>query len=100
MRIKLSAEAAEEMLESAAWYDERENGLGVEFLAACGEAFEKIALDPQRHLHIGKGFHRYLMPRFPFGVFYEIQGDLLIVAAVFHGARDPKRWRERLKLDH
>ena len=99
MRIKLSAEAAEEMLDSAAWYDRREPGLGAEFLAACNQAFTLIAADPARYLHVGKGFHRHLMRRFPFGIFYEVQGDVLIIAAVFHAARHPKRWRERLDLD-
>jgi hypothetical protein len=47
MRIKLSAEAAEEMLESAAWYDQREPGLGAEFRVACNQAFATIASDPK-----------------------------------------------------
>jgi hypothetical protein len=98
MRIKLSAEAAEEMLDSASWYDKRESGLGMEFLNACNEAFAKIAANPGRNLHVGKGFHRYLMARFPFGIFYE-EGDSLVIVAVFHGARNPDRWRKRLKLD-
>jgi hypothetical protein len=99
MRVKLSAEAAEEMLDAAAWYDSREGGLGSEFLSACDAAFEHIASDPQRHLHVGKGFHRYLMTRFPYGIFYETRDDLLIIASVFHGARNPARWRTRLGLD-
>ena len=49
MRIKLSAEAAEEMLGAAEWYDQREPGLGADFLAACDLAFAEIASDPMRH---------------------------------------------------
>lgn len=99
MRIKLSREAGEEMLDAASWYDEREPGLGTEFVRACDLAFETIAADPGRHLGVGGGFHRYLMSRFPFAVFFEVQGELLIIAGVFHGARNPAVWRARLGLN-
>ena len=98
MRVKLSPEAAEEMIEAANWYDTREPGLGGEFLHACDEAFQFIETAPLRHRHVGRGFRRYLMKRFPFAVFYETQGDLLIIAAVFHGARNPAHWQKRLGL--
>jgi toxin ParE1/3/4 len=99
MRVKLAPEAAEEMLDTAAWYDRREAGLGQKFITACDESFEHILHDPERHLNVGKGFRRYLMPRFPFVVYYEVKGDVLIVWAVFHGARNPDGWRQRLGLD-
>ena len=99
MRVKLSPEAAEEMIEAANWYDAREPGLGREFLGACDESFQLIKSAPLRHLHVGRGFHRYLMNRFPFAVFYETQDDLLIVTAVFHGARNPRCWRQRLGME-
>jgi plasmid stabilization system protein ParE len=99
MRIKLSAEAAGEMVDAAAWYDARKPGLENEFIAACDRAFIHLAENPALHLHVGKGFYRYLMPRFPYVVFYEAQGDLLIVAGVIHGARNPSLWRQRLGLD-
>ena len=99
MRIKLSEEAAQEMLEAAAWYDRREPGLGTEFLESCDRAFDHVAADPSRHLHVGKGFHRYLMPRFPLAVFYEVRNESLIIVAVCHGSRNPARWRQRLGMD-
>ncbi|MCD5417498.1 type II toxin-antitoxin system RelE/ParE family toxin [Candidatus Bipolaricaulota bacterium] len=38
---------------------------------------------------------RAIMHRFPFGVFYRIEGDSIVVVAVLHGSRHPKRWKER-----
>ena len=99
MRIKVSGEAAQEILDAAAWYEERRAGLGAQFKEACDCAFEHIAKNPAGHLHVGKGFHRYLMSRFPFVVFYETRGEVLIVAAVIHGARNPLHWRQRLGLE-
>lgn len=67
-------------------------------LDACDKAFQLIITAPHRHLHVGHGFRRYLMKRFPLAVFYETHEDLLIIAAVFHGARNPDRWQTRLGL--
>lgn len=99
MRVKLAPEAGEEILDAAAWYDQRQPGLGSAFITACDAAFQLIRSDAERHFKVGKGFRRYLMPRFPFVVYYEVKGDLLIVAAVFHGARNPVEWQQRLGLD-
>ena len=99
MRIKLSAEARAELREAARWYEERRHGLGAEFADACDGAFQQIAANPGRYLHVGKGFHRYLMSRFPYVVFYEVKGELLIIAGVIHGSRNPRIWRQRLRLD-
>jgi plasmid stabilization system protein ParE len=38
---------------------------------------------------------RALLRRFPYGIFFEIERAEIMIYAVFHGARDPKRWRRR-----
>jgi len=35
------------------------------------------------------------MHRFPFGVFYEIDDEGVVVIAVRHGSRHPDRWQRR-----
>ncbi len=41
-------------------------------------------------------FRRVLVSRFPFGVFYSIESDTVIVHAVYHRSRDPNRLRQSL----
>ena len=38
---------------------------------------------------------RILIRRFPFGIFYVEGPEQIVVLAVLHGRRDPKRWKER-----
>jgi hypothetical protein len=38
---------------------------------------------------------RYLMHRFPYGVFYQIHDDALLVVGVIHGHRAPTEWQRR-----
>jgi toxin ParE1/3/4 len=42
-------------------------------------------------------YRRALLPRFPFGVFYVVESEFLIVAAVFHLARNPRAIQSELK---
>ena len=40
-------------------------------------------------------FRRILLKRFPYGVFFQLRADELVVAAIFHLHRDPVRLRDR-----
>lgn len=98
-RIRLATEASLEFREALLYYDAREIGLGDAFFLACDEAFRTIAEDPDRHPAVGRGFHRFVMPKYPFAIFYEFDDAELIVASVFNCSRDPQIWRKRLGLD-
>lgn len=47
---------------------------------------------PQLYVEVIPGVRRAFLPRFPYGLFYTLRGDLLYVLAVLHDARSPKRW--------
>ena len=34
-------------------------------------------------------------PPLPFAVFYRVEDDSILVIAVMHGSRHPRRWKER-----
>ncbi len=38
------------------------------------------------------GVRRALLPRFPYGLFYAVRGNLIHVLAVLHDARNPRQW--------
>ncbi|PKM36749.1 MAG: hypothetical protein CVV06_09430 [Gammaproteobacteria bacterium HGW-Gammaproteobacteria-10] len=38
---------------------------------------------------------RALLPRFPYGLFYTVRGNLIHILAVLHDARNPRRWPEK-----
>jgi hypothetical protein len=51
---------------------------------------------PERWSIIEAGVRRYLMPRFPFAVYYRVWPDHLRILAFKHHSRDPDYWRYRL----
>jgi len=35
------------------------------------------------------------MARFPFGIYFRVERSQLVILAVIHGSRHPRRWRSR-----
>jgi hypothetical protein len=39
---------------------------------------------------------RALIPRrFPYGLFYRVYGDTIVIVACLHAKRDPRQWQRR-----
>jgi plasmid stabilization system protein ParE len=38
---------------------------------------------------------RALLSRFPFGVYYRLEGGEAVIVAIMHGSRNPRRWQTR-----
>jgi hypothetical protein len=38
---------------------------------------------------------RFLVERFPYGIYYTVEGDCVVIWAVKHLRRDPDYWQER-----
>ena len=50
---------------------------------------------PERDYSIHRNTRRALTHRFPFGVFFHLKDDSIVVVAVLHGSRDPHHWKQR-----
>ncbi len=99
-KIIIRPEAESDLKKSVQWYEEENQGLGIQFLHNVGEAIDLIRENPQLHSLIYKNIRRALIHRFPYGIFYIIDNDRVVVLAVFHFKRDPKIWKKRAdKLD-
>lgn len=93
--VRLRSEAEQDLSDAAVWYEERLTGLGHQFLDEALAAFTSISETPLRYPAIHRNTRRALMHRFPFGVYYRIENDTIVVIALMHGSRDPRRWKIR-----
>jgi plasmid stabilization system protein ParE len=96
MRIRFLEAAQREVDDAVAWYDEREEDLGRDFLDELDRVVRRIKSFPQASSEIEPGIRRCLLARFPFGLIYGIDEDLIIVIAVSHLHRQPRYWIDRL----
>jgi plasmid stabilization system protein ParE len=94
--LVIAPEAERDIAEAYAWYEARRSGLGEEFLSSVDACIQAICRTPQMHATIHQHFRRGLVRRFPYAVFYEHDGDTVIVYCVVHTAQNPNKWRERL----
>ena len=94
--IQLRPEAEAELEEVYRWYEQQREELGADFLLCVEEALEKIRRTPEMYPTVHKHIRRALIRRFPYGIFYLVEEQKIVVLAVFHGRRDPKQWQSRI----
>jgi len=83
-------DAETEIIEAWDWYEMRHQGLGAE--AAISRAARVPDANPRVHGEV----RRELLRRFPFGVFYVVENETLLVLAVAHARRKPGYWADRM----
>ena len=95
VRLKVRPEAETDALEAAFWYEGERTGLGVEFNDALRATLARVEESPLQFPLISREFRRAILQRFPFGVFFLVEGELVTVAAITHLHRHPSSWQER-----
>ena len=50
---------------------------------------------PELHAEIYRGVRRSFLRQFPYAVFYRVEENRVVVIAVMHTRRDPRRWQSR-----
>ena len=98
---RFHAEAKLELQTAANWYDDRERGLGEEFVELVEEAVGLI-LEWPRIAPVFPGWDRtpavrtQAVARFPFRVLYYLTNTEVVIVAVAHNRRKPGYWTDRV----
>jgi len=92
MEIILSSSSRHEVKAAAKYYENEVEGLGKAFIESLRAGLLHIRNYPQASVTIKNDYRRHLLPRFPFGIIYRIDGDTIFVAAVMHLRRKPDYW--------
>lgn len=97
MTFSFHPEAESEFVAAQDFYDEREFGLGSEFLDEVYETIGRILRFPNAWPPASHRTRRCLCNRFPYSVIYRHTETELTTYAVAHQKRKPGYWRDRLK---
>ena len=97
MRVRLDPAAKSEIRQAALFYEDCRKGFGQEFLDSIESAFEQIHQHPTVWRILKGRFRRYLLQRFPYGVIYALDEEVIYIAAVMHLKRKPGYWVSRSK---
>ena len=77
------------------WYESQRRGLGEDFLLILEDSYAKISREPHGYQLIYKNIRRKLVNRFPYGIFFTLRDDSIIVVAIMHTKRNPTEWSSR-----
>jgi plasmid stabilization system protein ParE len=64
-------------------------------LRAVDSCFALIGRNPLAYPVVYRQVRRVLIRRFPYGVMYVLEEDVITIIACFNVKRDPKQWQNR-----
>jgi plasmid stabilization system protein ParE len=95
LKIQVLDEAEDDLRDGREFYDRQGPGVGDYFAVALAADIDSLILFAGIH-PMSFGFHRALSKRFPFGVYYLVEGAVIQIYAVLDLRRDPAWIRRRI----
>jgi len=97
VKIEFLPEADEEFREAARYYESEAAGVGLSFIAAVHKAVDDIVEFPLATQIHRAGIRKKVLRHFSYNIFYAVETDTIVIAAVAHQRKRPNYWRARLK---
>ncbi len=97
MKIEILDLAKDDLIDGHRFYEKQEAGLGDYFLRNLFADIDQLQLTGGIHLTPYRHFHRALSKRFPFAIFYTMEGEVVKVRAVVDCRRRPSWIRRHLR---
>ena len=89
--------AEKEHLESVAFYETKQAGLGSSYLLEFENVMATVCKHPHRYpIEEQPDVRRVRLNQFPFNILFRESGNTVQVLAVAHKRRNPKYWQNRL----
>ena len=96
MKVRFASPAEQELREAVEFYESARAGLGAGFLAEVEAVTQLIESHPLAWTPMSARTRRCRLHRFPFGLFYQVRPDEILIVSVMDLRRDPKRWEQYL----
>lgn len=95
MTVAFHEDALAEFRAAAIRYARRNPALAIRFIESVEDAIRRIVESPTAWRIIDDDVRRCLTHVFPYGVFYSIEGQDILILAVAHCSRAPGFWKGR-----
>lgn len=93
--IEIAEAAEKDVREALLWYEDQKANLGSRFESHVNKAIDNLRSNPLK-TQVRYGNTRVLyLDIFPYGIHFQLVENHILVVAVFHTSRDPKKWTER-----
>lgn len=96
MKIRILNSAVQDLIDGARFYERQELGLGEYFLDSLYADIDSLILYAGIHAKFFHQYQRLLAKRFPFAVYYKIDGGTVLIYAVLDCRSNPAWTRKRM----
>src|ERR1041384_7464766 len=96
MRIRYLAVADLEMTAAAEFYEQQQPGLGAAFIDELKATESRIVQHPSAWPQNSRVTRSCFVNRFLYSVIYRVAVDEIVIVAIHHHKRDPRRWEDRI----
>ena len=97
MRPSFHPEALEEYMQASSFYADISHELAEAFIESIETGIEQILENPEAWQIVKEDMRRHLVNRFPFGIYYCIEEETILIYAVMHMSREPEYWTRRTR---
>jgi plasmid stabilization system protein ParE len=91
--VRIRRRAEEDIQDARDWYDQIRPELGRRFGEELDAVIASLGTYPSIYAPIHHDIRRAMTRRFPYAVYFVVEGDRVSVLRVLHQARDPREWR-------
>ncbi len=95
MILRFADEALAEYIAAGRYYNQQVPGLGDDFVDEIEAAVGRILASPQTWHVVENDVRRYLVKRFPYGLYHTTAQAVVVIWAVKHLHRDLDYWQQR-----
>lgn len=95
--LRFVPEVEEDVVAGYVWYETKAPRFGEEFLRLVYACASEIPQNPLLYPEVHDNFRRRLLRRFPYAIYFMIEGNTVIVFGLFHCARDPRTIGAKLR---
>jgi plasmid stabilization system protein ParE len=96
VKVRFVSTAEAELKEAMEFYEVTREGLGAEFVAEVEATTRLIESFPLAWTSLSPRTRRCRTHRFPYGLFYQVRHDEILIVSVMDLRRDPQRWEQYL----
>jgi toxin ParE1/3/4 len=97
MKVEFFPSAEEELIEAAEYYEAKAAGLGIDLILEVERVAAVLIEIPSLGEKLDPVHRRVPLRRFPYGIIFRRDGDVLRVVAVAHRRRRPHYWGSRVQ---
>ncbi|WP_298914281.1 type II toxin-antitoxin system RelE/ParE family toxin [uncultured Nostoc sp.] len=92
-RIVFHPLAEQELVDVASYYEEQNQGLGLDYLTEVEGAINLLMRYPAAGVVVRGFVRRLILPKFPYSLLYRVvDDDLIRILAIAHHKRKPVYW--------